>query len=131
MCIRDSYQPAPVIQKMAMNDVDFLGRRINAGESVLHIHGLAHFDSDLYDQPFLFDPGRWLQGSIKKPLAFGGGKHLCLGMGVARLFVPLSLAILVKAYDIEASRAPISTTLAPWIASSPPTTRFDVQLTPR
>jgi cytochrome P450 len=125
------YQPAPVIQKMTMRDVNILGRRIPAGESVLHIHGLSHFDSDFYEQPFDFNPGRWLQGSIKKPLAFGGGKHLCLGMGVARLFVPLSIAIIVKAYDIQAMQAPISVILAPNISSSPATTRFDVQLTPR
>ena len=108
-----------------------MGQHIPAGESVLHIHGLAHFDADLYERPYEFNPGRWLTGSIKKPLAFGGGKHLCLGMGVARLFVPLSLALMVKDYDIEALQAPMSVMLAPTIPSSPPTTRFEVKLTPR
>jgi cytochrome P450 len=125
------YQPAPAIQKITTNALEILGQHIPAGESVLHIHGLAHFDSDHYERPYEFNPGRWLEGSIKKPLAFGGGKHLCLGMGVARLFVPLSLALIVKDYAIEASQAPMSVTLAPAIASSPPTTRFEVKLTPR
>lgn len=125
------YQPAPAIQKITVNDVDILGQHIPAGESVLHIHGLSHFDSDLYERPYEFNPGRWLEGSLKKPLAFGGGKHLCLGMGVPRLFIPLSLALVVNGYDIEAAHAPISVPLAPNIPSSPPTTRFDVKLTPR
>jgi cytochrome P450 len=125
------YQPAPAIQKITTNDLDILGQYIPAGESVLHIHGLAHFDSDLYERPYEFNPGRWLAGGIKKPLAFGGGKHLCLGMGVARLFVPLSLALLVKGYDIDALQAPLSVSLAPTIPSTPPTTRFEVKLTPR
>ncbi len=121
------YLPAPVIQKITYSDVEILGTRIPAGESVLHVHGLAHYDSDLYEDPFSFDPGRWLDGSLEKPHAFGGGKHLCLGMGVARLLAPLSLGIL-QGYDIKPVSAPMSVTLAPQIETSPTTTSFPVSL---
>ena len=125
------YLPAPVIQKITNTDVEILGNKVPRGESVLHLHGLSHYDPKYYDNPFEFNPGRWLEGALEKPHVFGGGKHLCLGMGVARLLAPLSLGILVRHYDIEPVHSPVSVKLAPHIESTPNTTSFPVALTPK
>ena len=117
------YLPAPAIHKITYRDIEFLGNQIPAGESVFHVHGLAHYESELYEDPFAFNPGRWLDGSPEKTHVFGGGKHMCLGMGVARLLAPLSLGIL-QGYDIKPESAPMSVTLAPHIETSPTTTSF-------
>ena len=123
------YLPAPVIQKITTMEVDILGTKIPKNQSVLHVHGLSHYDPENYHDPFVFNPGRWLEGSPEKPHVFGGGKHLCLGMGVARLLAPLSLGILVKHYDIKPKHAPMSVKLAPHIETSSTTTSFPIELT--
>jgi pentalenene oxygenase len=122
------YLPAPVIQKITTTNIDIVGTTIAEGQSVLHIHGLAHYDPTLYPDPFTFNPGRWLDEAPEKPRAFGGGKHLCLGMGVARLLSPLSLGILIRDFQVEPISAPRSVTLAPTIETSPTTTSFPVRV---
>ena len=59
------YLPAPVIQKITNTDVEILGNKVPEGESVLHLHGLSHYDPKYYDNPFEFNPGRWLEGSLR------------------------------------------------------------------
>ena len=55
------YLPAPVIQKITNTDVEILGNKVPRGESVPHLHGLSHYDPKYYDNPFEFNPGRWLE----------------------------------------------------------------------
>lgn len=124
------YQPAPVIQKITTEDVSILGHTIPKNQSVLHMHGLSHYDSAYYSDPLSFNPGRWLDGSPEKPHVFGGGKHLCLGMGVARVLAPLSLGILLRDHSIEPVATPQSVLLAPDIETSPTTTEFKIKVAP-
>lgn len=43
--------------------------------------GLANFDPEVFNEPFRFIPGR-----KEKPLSFGKGMHMCIGMGIALNF---------------------------------------------
>lgn len=122
------YLPAPVIPKMSAEDIELLGYRIPAGTNILHLHGLAHFEPGRYAEPFRFDPERWLSDDLERPNAFGGGTHLCLGMGVTRLYMPLTLATWVKHYDWQAEGPPEMVPQDPDVDYSPKTTRFMVRL---
>ncbi len=122
------YLPAPVVPKMAGEDVNILGFDIPAGTHVLHLHGLAHFQEERYPSPGEFRPERWLDGSADRPNAFGGGIHLCLGMGVAKLYLPLTLAMLIPKFDVIADIPPVSVPIDPEMSVSPGTTRFNVLL---
>jgi cytochrome P450 len=125
------YLPAPVVPKMAATDIDFLGYRIPAGADVLHLHGLAHFEKDRYSAPFEFDPARWLEGQAPRANAFGGGVHLCLGMGVTRLYVPLILAYLINDFDWRSEDKPRLVPIDKSIAVCPSTTQFVCDLARR
>ena len=122
------YLPAPVVPKMSAAELTFMGFEIPAGANVFHIHGLAHFQSARYTQPFEFNPGRWLEEKAPRANAFGGGVHLCLGMGVTRLYVPLVLALMVQRYHWHGTQRPTLVPIKPALAASPKTTRFIAQL---
>lgn len=124
------YLPAPVIPKMTAMPVNFMGFDIPGGADVLHLHGLAHFEPDRYPAPFEFNPQRWLDGEAVRANAFGGGIHLCLGMGVTRLYVPLILAQLVCAYDWTVVAEPRLVPQRPQLDFSPMTTLFTSKFTP-
>jgi len=122
------YVPAPVIPKVASEDMVFLDCRIPRGTPVLHMHALAHFDDARYEDPLAYRPERWLDGDAGKTNAFGGGRHLCLGMGVARLYSPLTLALLCRDRDLVADQPPRYVPLDPAVDCSPVTTRFELRL---
>lgn len=87
------YSPAPVISKRTALDARLLGKHLTADTLVLHLHTLAHFECDA---PYTFWPERWLQARPPKPNVFGGGKHLCLGMGVTRAYLPMLFVLLTR-----------------------------------
>lgn len=125
------YLPAPVIPKMTAETVDLLGYSIPGGVNVLQFHGLAHFESARYQEAFKFDPERWLSGDAARANAFGGGTHLCLGMGVTRLYVPLMIGLLVPEFDWEVAGPPALVSQAPELPFAPKTTRFPVAFSRR
>ncbi len=125
------YLPAPVIPKMSAATQTFLGFDIPSGVDVLHLHGLAHFESDRYRDPLIFDPGRWLQDKTERANAFGGGAHLCLGMGVTRLYVPLLLGLLVARMNWESESPPMIVSQDESLPFAPSTTRYVCELSLR
>lgn len=121
------FLPAPVVPKRTERDVEILGQKLPAGTLVQHMHGLAHFDPGRYPNPLQFDPSRWLGEGTERANAFGGGKHLCLGMGVTRAYLPLATALLVRE-DLTFGNAPIFEPLDPAHAPRPVTTTLNTQI---
>ena len=90
------------LRRRPVNDLEFAGKTIPAGQPVLQAHTLPHFLSDYYPQPLAFNPHRWLTGEPppRKAMAdFGGGSHICIGMNLTRIQVPIVLAAILKGYD--------------------------------
>ena len=122
------YPPAPVIPKRTTRNIEFLGHQIPEGTLVLHLHTLSHYEAETYNSPFEFQPQRWLDGSPAKTNAFGGGKHLCLGMGVTRAFLPLLAGLLLRDYRLDMSSAPHGREIDPNFGSVPLSTVMPVTL---
>ena len=99
------FLPAPVIPKMSAGPVNFMGFDIPGQAHILQLHGLAHFEHEQYAAPLQFNPARWLDKKTRSGNAFGGGPHLCLGMGVTRFYVPLILAQFYYPFRLDVRKA--------------------------
>lgn len=125
------FLPAPIVPKTTTRDLDVLGYKVAAGTQVQQMIGMAHFDETRYPDAGAFKPQRWLDGNSVRANAYGGGSHLCLGMGVSRVLLPLTLALLVKSQSLNAGSTldePQSVLVRPDIDYSPMATRMNVTL---
>ena len=122
------YLPAPITPKVTTRDITLLGCDIAADTHVLQFIGLPHFDEQRYANALTFNPERWLQSDSARANAYGGGTHLCLGMGVSRVLLPLTLALIVRDHNLTATRPPQNVILDPDCDCSPTTTHFPVNL---
>lgn len=73
--------------------VELRGVRIPAGDTVQCLLGAANRDPDVFPDPDRFDPDRANAGAH---LAFGSGRHFCLGAALARLEVEASIHTLLQ-----------------------------------
>ena len=92
---------------------------------------MSHFEAARYPDPLKFKPERWLSEDLNKPNAFGGGKHMCLGMGVTRVYMPLTLALIYTEYDVEITEPPLSKSLEPDFEPAPRSTVMNTRLVRR
>lgn len=122
------FAPAPVIPKRTTRDLAFAGQQIPAGTLIMHLHTLWQFDPAHFEDPLAFRPERWLAGQSAKPNAFGGGKHLCLGMGVTRVLLPLAVATLYREGTPMALEAPRPVPIDATFTPSPQTTAMRTEL---
>lgn len=73
--------PVQLTARVAVNDVDVAGKRIEKGELVVIYLAAANRDPSVFDDPHRFDIERPNAG---RHLAFSGGRHFCLGAALAR-----------------------------------------------
>jgi hypothetical protein len=100
---------ATFLKRRPLKDLSFFGKTIPAAAKVLQAHTLPHFLAEYYDNPLEYRPRRWLEGepTTRKALTdFGGGSHICIGMNLTRIHVPIVLAELVRNYDWSLGYAP-------------------------
>lgn len=94
---------APRIVKEAF---DFDGCRLEAGEAVLVAVSAAHYNPDLYPEPFRFLPERHLppRSESRVPGAFvpfGVGAHSCLGARLVDGMVALTVGGILQSVELE------------------------------
>ena len=73
--------PVQAVPRAATRDHLLAGRRVRAGERALVVIGAANRDPEAFPDPDRLRPGR----TGPPPLAFGLGRHHCLGVSLARL----------------------------------------------
>ncbi len=85
-------------RRTATQDTELRGVPISKGDKVVMYYISANFDEDHYEDPFRFDIHR----DPGDHLAFGTGRHLCLGASLARLEVRVTLEeLLPRLADVE------------------------------
>ena len=96
-------RPGAIIHRLtAARDFEFGGYSVPRGADIIHVNTLVHFLESVYEEPFKFNPRRYLEGRTYPPKAngfFGGGTHICLGMNLAMVHTPIILANTIRDYQ--------------------------------
>jgi cytochrome P450 len=84
-------------------DVELAGQQLRRGDKLTYWEMSANRDEAVFDDPFRFDVGR----DPNPHVAFGHGKHFCLGASLARLEIRLLLEeLLARFAGFELAGAP-------------------------
>ena len=88
-------------------DVELHGRTMPAGSKLLLLIGAANRDERVFTEPSDYDIHR-SKDELSDSLAFGTGRHFCLGANLARLEARMVLSELVRRvehFEVHADRA--------------------------
>ncbi|MGW3352263.1 cytochrome P450 [Nonomuraea rubra] len=92
------------IARTLTRDTELHGTLVPAGARMLLLAGSANRDERVFPEPDRYD----LDRDTSPLISFGGGRHFCLGAGLARLEARLALTEfvrLVRAYDVHEDQA--------------------------
>jgi len=100
------YPPITATSRAAGRRDQFAGRVIEKGAMVVVAPYIVHRHRQLWDDPDIFDPTRFLPGAPRKIergafIPFGSGARMCLGASFAHQEAVIVLASLVRAFDLE------------------------------
>ena len=86
------YSPVWGLARTAAEDVELRGKTIRAGDRVMLLFASADRDGDKFCDPddFVFDRAR------NEHVAFGMGRHTCLGSNLARMEIRVAVEELLK-----------------------------------
>lgn len=88
----------PIILRTLVTDLDFLGRKINAGENIGLSLTLLHHDETIFKKSYSFNPQRFIDNDydVYQFAPFGGSNRKCLGSSFAYLEMKLFLIELFR-----------------------------------
>lgn len=100
------YPPAPLIGRMTRNEGRLGGELLPAGTTILISPWVIHRHVQLWNNPDIFEPERFLPGRREliprfAYLPFGAGPGVCLGMNFALQEAVVVLATLIKKLYFE------------------------------
>ena len=101
--------PAPHVARYVTRDVEYYGQTVPEGSVMLMLLAAANRDSREFPDGDTFDIHR----DIKAHLTFSAGRHLCLGMALARLEGRIALEEILKRFpewEVDLSQAALSPT---------------------
>lgn len=103
------YPPGSVSARYVVKDLEFGGRRIRPGTTLIYSPYATHRSPEVFTDPLVFRPERWLEG--RKPgqgefVPFGGGQRRCLGstMAMTELTVMLARLLARGSFALEPQR---------------------------
>ena len=73
--------PVRTFIRVAVDDYELRGKKIEAGQSVMMIYPSANRDEEIFEDPQTFN----IQRMNNEHIAFGFGPHVCIGLALARL----------------------------------------------
>jgi cytochrome P450 len=102
------FPAAPLMPRLTAQDLDFEGFELPSGTRVLHLHTLTHYLDEIYEEPNRFKPWRWIENDYPKKAhgTFGGSTHICLGMNLARIHMPIVMANLLRNFSLDLDEMP-------------------------
>lgn len=90
------------VTRTALEEADIAGVPVKAGESVTVSLAAANRDPNKFAQPDALDFSRDARGHV----AFGHGRHMCIGQHLARLEMTVALASLIERFPSLRLAAP-------------------------
>ncbi len=107
------HPPLIILMRKVVHDFQVKGFTIRAGDLVCASPPVTHRIPELFPNPEVFDPDRYLpdRGEDKNLNAwqpFGGGRHKCSGNAFALFQIKAIFAVLLKRYSFELVDAPHS-----------------------
>lgn len=99
------YPVAPMLPRSVVRPFTFAGHQLEVGTPIMVATAVAHFDPTLYPDPYRFDLDRCLppRKEHRQPGAlapYGGGAHTCAGAGFAEVEIMLTIATLLRDFDL-------------------------------
>lgn len=108
MCIRESlrmYPPLVLLMRKVHKELKFNGYRIPKERWIMCSPAVSGRSPDVWTNPDKFDPDRFARGEHEKfnmqYIAFGAGRHKCIGENFAMLQVKSILSTLLRKYEIS------------------------------
>ncbi len=95
--------PVPYFILLPTRDFEYEGVQVPKGTPVFHAAALPHFLSEIFEEPLVFNPQRFLGDSrqlLRVQATFGGGRHFCPGLPLAHLKLPIAIAHILTTYDL-------------------------------
>lgn len=86
--------PGRAVVRLVGEDMEFAGQQMKAGQRVFLVLAAANHDPQVYPDPDRLALGRE-QG---RHIAFGIGRHICMGAPLARLEASIAIPEIVKAF---------------------------------
>lgn len=87
-------------------EVTFDGYTIPAGSQVVPLLYAVNMDPELWDEPEVFRPARFLndEGKVYKPeyfMPFGVGRRMCMGLQLARMELYMYFSCFLHTFDLR------------------------------
>ena len=97
------FPPAPMLVRAAECELTLGGRQVARGQTVAISIYAMHRHRDLWGQPDVFDPSRWLGAGVDNPayMPFGYGPRICVAAQFALLEVMTVTAQVVSRFALE------------------------------
>jgi sterol 14alpha-demethylase len=107
------HPPIFMLLRVLRQDTDFAGYRVPAGSWCIVSPMVSQRDPALFSDALTFDPRRFSpdRAEDKTPyayIAFGGGRHTCMGSSFALLQIKAIFAMLLRRFDFELCGDPIA-----------------------
>jgi cytochrome P450 len=109
--------PAAVVARRSLRDFEIYDHTIPAGRMVLYSPYVTHRLPELWPEPSAFRPERWLPDApdyVEPPpfasVPFGGGYRRCIGFGLAKFEIKVTIVRLVQRTTLEPQNQHIAAT---------------------
>ncbi|KAI8811243.1 cytochrome P450 [Cladochytrium replicatum] len=103
--------------RKASDELQYKSMDIPKDSAIVFMHSSTHHESDIFENPFEFKPDRFLDYNKEfngmdyvresKLLAFGAGKHPCVGMRLATTELKIMTYELLMNYDLKLTNEPV------------------------
>jgi cytochrome P450 len=84
-----------------LDEDTYMGYRIPKGFIILGSHWSIHMDEDIYGEPYIFRPERWLDNPKLPNVSYGFGRRTCSGRHVAQRTLFYAIARILWAFHIR------------------------------
>ncbi len=100
------YPPAWLMGRQSLGEFEIAGQTFAKGTTVFISPWVLHKDPHYFEDPTVFRPERWLDGTLTKSIPrfaympFGGGPRVCIGQRFAMMSATMMLSTIIKSWQV-------------------------------